>query len=145
MTFFHLHQSYGISYLIDSFNFGSGTVVDVGGSHGQVKIAIAKKFPQVRCVVQDLPDTFIGLHEQIPEQLKGRIMGMKHDFLTPQPVEGADVYLLRWILHDWSDKYCVKILRNLIPGMRKGSKVVINDICIPEPGQLGSLADRGLR
>jgi hypothetical protein len=23
MTFFHLHQSYGISYLIDSFNFGS--------------------------------------------------------------------------------------------------------------------------
>jgi hypothetical protein len=62
-----------------------------------------------------------------------------------QPVEGADIYLLRWILHDWSDKYCIKILQNLIPALRKGTKIVINDICIPEPGQLGPRADRGLR
>ena len=70
---------------------------------------------------------------------------MEYDFLTPQPVKEADIYLLRWILYDWSDKYCVKILQNLTPALRKGAKVVINDICIPQPGQLGISADRALR
>ena len=70
---------------------------------------------------------------------------MVHDFLTPQPVKGADIYLLRWILHDWSDKYSVAILRNLIPALKRGAKVLVNDVCIPEPGQLGIAVDRKLR
>lgn len=65
-------------------------------------------------------------------------------FLTPQPVHGADVYLLRWVMHDWSDKYCVKILQALVPALKKGARVLVNDICISEPCQLGVAADRGL-
>jgi hypothetical protein len=148
MSYSHLHSSYSMSHLIEHYDFGSigsGTIVDVGGSHGQVSIAIAKKYPQVKCIVQDLPDTISGLDSHVPEKLKARIQGMEHDFLTPQPVRGADIYLLRWILHDWSDKYCVKILQSLVPALKKGAKVVINDICIPEPGQLGIGADRSLR
>ena len=148
MTYSHLHSSYSVNHLIDNFDFGSinhGTIVDVGGSHGQVSIAIAQKHPKVKCIVQDLPDTIIGLNSQLPEHLKGRISGMEHDFLTPQPVKGADIYLLRWIFHDWSDKYCIKILQSLVPALKKGAKVVINDICIPQPGQLGIAADRNLR
>jgi hypothetical protein len=145
MSFSHIHPSYGLNHLVDNFDFGSGTIVDIGGSHGQVSVAIAQKFPHVRCIVQDLPDTIAGLRDMVPQELNGRVLGMKHDFLTLQPVEGADIYLLRWILHDWSDKYCIKILQNLIPALRKGTKIVINDICIPEPGQLGPRADRGLR
>lgn len=100
-----------MNHLIDNFDFGSighGTIVDVGGSHGQVSIAIAQKYPDVKCIVQDLPDTITGLESQLPKDFQGRICGMEHDFFTPQPVEGADIYLFRWILHDWSDKYCVK-------------------------------------
>lgn len=81
----------------------------------------------------------------MPEDVKARISGMEHDFLTPQPVKGADIYLFRWILHDWSDKYCVKILQSLIPALKKGAKIIINDICIPPPGMLGIAADRALR
>ncbi|KAF2194759.1 O-methyltransferase [Zopfia rhizophila CBS 207.26] len=148
MSFSHLHPSFRIEHLLDNYDFGSigkGTIVDVGGSHGRVSIEIAKKFPDVNCIVQDLPEAISGLDEHIPSDLKGRILGMEHDFLTPQPIRYGDIYLLRWILHDWSDKYCIKILQNLIPGLRKGSKIVINDICIPEPGQLGPRAERGLR
>ncbi len=137
-----------MNHLIDNFDFGSighGIIVDVGGSHGQVSIEIARKHPNVKCIIQDLADTIAGLESRVPEDLKNRISGMEHDFLTPQPIGGADIYLLRWILHDWSDKYCVKILHSLTPALRKGAKVVINDICIPQPGQLGISADRGLR
>lgn len=148
MNYSHLHSSYSIHHLIDNFDFGSigaGTIVDVGGSHGQVSIPIARKYPHVKCIVQDLPDTIVGLDSRLPEDLKDRISGMAHDFLAEQPVKGADIYLLRWILHDWSDKYCVKILQALTPALKKGAMIVINDICIPQPGQLGIAADRSLR
>ncbi|KAL2045336.1 hypothetical protein N7G274_002419 [Stereocaulon virgatum] len=148
MNYSHLHSSYSMDHLIDNFNFGSigaGTIVDVGGSHGQVSIPIARKYLQVKCIVQDLPSTIVGLDSRLPEDLKDRISGMAHDFLTPQPVKGADIYLFRWILHDWSDKYCVKILQALTPALKKGAMIVINDICIPQPGQLGISADRSLR
>lgn len=148
MSYSHLHSAFSMNHLIDNFNFGAtahSTVVDVGGSHGQVSIAIAQKYPDIKCIVQDLPDTICGLDSQVPVDLKDRVSGMEHDFLTPQPVKGADIYLLRWILHDWSDKYCVKILQSLTPALKNGAKIVINDICIPQPGQLGVLADRSLR
>lgn len=148
MSYSHLHSSYSMSHLIDNFDFGSighGTIVDVGGSHGQVSIGIARKFPEVKCIVQDLHETITGLEGRLPEDLKSRISGMEHDFMTQQPVKGADIYLLRWILHDWSDKYCVKVLQCLVPALKSGAKIVINDICIPQPGQLGIGADRSLR
>ena len=148
MSYSHLHSSYSMNHLIDNFDFGSighGTIVDVGGSHGQVSIAIARKYSEVKCIVQDLPDTINGLESRVPEDLKPRISSMEHDFLTIQPVKGAELYLFRWIFHDWSDKYCVKILQCLIPALKRGSKIVINDICIPQPGHLGIAADRSLR
>ena len=144
MDYSHLHPSYSMDHLINHFDFGSigaGTIVDVGGSHGQVSIEIAKKYPQVKCIVQDLPDTIAGLDSRVPEPLRNNITGMAHDFLTPQPVHGADIYLFRWILHDWSDKYCVKILKCLVPALKKGAKIVISDICVPQPGQLDASAD----
>jgi hypothetical protein len=103
MSFSHLHDAYSMNHLINNFDFGSvpeGTIVDVGGSHAQVSIEIARKHPGVRCIDQDIPDTINGLESRLPEDLKDRITGMEHDFLTTQPVKGADVYLLRWILHD---------------------------------------------
>ena len=148
MSYSHLHSSYSMNHLVNNFDFGSigqGTIVDVGGSHGQVSIAIAQKYPDVKCIVQDLPDVITGLESRLPDGLKGRVHGMEHDFLTPQSVNGADIYLFRWILHDWSDKYCVKILQCLIPALKKGAQIVVNDICIPQPGQLGISMDRSLR
>lgn len=149
MRFSHLHPEFHLSHLLNNYKFdlsgSSPTIVDIGGSNGEVSIEIASRYPKARCIVQDLPDTIAGLKEQVPVELRDRVTGMAHDFLTPQPIKGADIYLLRWILHDWSDLYCIKILRNLIPALKNGAKVVINDICIPEPGQLGPRANRELR
>lgn len=54
--------------------------------------------------------------------------------MDPQTVQ-ADVYFFRWIMHDWADSYCIKILRNLIPALKKGAKVVIMDAVLPERGE----------
>ncbi|PVI00590.1 S-adenosyl-L-methionine-dependent methyltransferase [Periconia macrospinosa] len=106
------------------------TVVDVGGSHGSVAITIAENFPQVACIVQDLPDTAAEGSARLPKHLQDRVSFMAHDFFTEQPV-AADVYYFRSIFHNWADKYCIKILQNLTPALKPGAKIVIHERILP--------------
>lgn len=139
---FHLLDAYPWA----SLNDGKGSlIVDVGGSHGPVSIALAQRFPSVRCIVQDLPDTIAKGPAQTPPELKDRVTFMAHDFFTTQPVVGADVYYFRWIFHDWSDKYCIQILQNLISALKPNARVVISEYCLPEPGMVSLLKERMMR
>jgi hypothetical protein len=113
---------------------GVQTFVDVGGAGGSVCFEVAKKVPSVKCIVQDLP-FIIGMANPPPD-VASHIEYMPHDFFTPQPVKGAEIYFLRWVLHDWSDKYALKILRNLIPALKKGARIVLNEAVLPPPGIL---------
>jgi chemotaxis methyl-accepting protein methylase len=81
----------------------------------------------------------------VPKDMADRVTFMEHDFFTEQPVKGADVYFLRWILHNWSDKYCIEILRNLAPALKKGARVVVNEFCVPPPGILTPFQEKPLR
>jgi len=53
----------------------------------------------------------------------GQVTIQAHDFFTTQPVKDADIFLLRYILHDWLDSKAIKILRRLrevaVPGKTK--------------------------
>lgn len=50
-----------------------------------------------------------------------------YNFLTPQPVKDADVFLLRNILHDWPDKYCLQILKHLREAASPGTQLLVVD------------------
>ncbi|KAL1600858.1 hypothetical protein SLS60_007246 [Paraconiothyrium brasiliense] len=50
-----------------------GVVVDVGGSHGSIAISIARRFPKVKCIVQDLPDVIQEGKKQLPADLGERV------------------------------------------------------------------------
>ena len=117
-------------------------VVDVGGGHGHASIAISRKFPQLQFIVQDRP-VVIREAKKLPN-VPDAVEFMEHDFFLEQPVL-ADLYLFRWVLHDWPDKYVVKIIRQLIPGLRTGAKVVINDSCMPKLGSIPLLMERRAR
>ena len=75
-----------------------------------------------------------GAEHNVPAELKERVRFQAHDLFAPQTAT-ADVVYLRWILHDWSDKYCVMILRALIPSLKPGSRLLIQDTLMPEPGE----------
>jgi hypothetical protein len=62
--------------------------------------------------------------------LKDRIIFQAHNFWTPQPVKDADVYFIRFCLHDYSDDDAVK---NIISAMKHGAKLVVMDTVLPEP------------
>ncbi|KAJ5730262.1 S-adenosyl-L-methionine-dependent methyltransferase [Penicillium malachiteum] len=135
-------------HLIEHFPFQEKkdtTIVDVGGGFGHVSQALAFHDPNVKCVVQDLSDSVAGGEKRLPEELKDRVTFQSHDFFQEQPVKGADVYLLRHVLHDWSNKYARNILRAFIPALRPGAKIVINDRIIPGFREANYLQERESR
>lgn len=122
-----------------------GTVVDVGGSKGNISVLLANKFPDLHFIVQDLPDMISGAMKTMPTEFQTRIEFQAHDFFTEQPVHGADIYLLRNIFHNWSDSHAIRILKSLIPSLKPGLKLVVNDYVLPEPGTMSLTKERAVR
>ena len=40
--------------------------------------------------------------------------------------------MLQWILHDWSDEHCVKLLKNCHKAIPENGKVIVVDAILPE-------------
>ena len=61
---------------------------------------------------------------------------MPHNFFDLQPIQDADIYLLRMILHDWPDTEATTILGNHVPALKKtpGSRLLIMDTVLPSAG-----------
>ena len=136
-----------LSFLTESFDWaslGKGTVVDVGGAQGAVSILLAEAFPDLHFVVQDLPEVVQGAQEKVPAHIGQRIEFVGHSVFNEQPVV-ADAYILRAVLSNWPDKYCIKILRGLVPALRNGVRIVISDSLVPEPGTQSLLIERNIR
>ncbi|KAL5492808.1 hypothetical protein ACEPAI_4256 [Sanghuangporus weigelae] len=110
--------------------FQNGILVDVGSGTGHVPLEVVKKFPNIQVVLEDRPSVIEQAKNHWKQHLSSHVTGGKvhfiaTDFFKDQPTLPGppDVFLLRWILHDWPDKYAIKILKNLrkaaIPGKTK--------------------------
>lgn len=55
------------------------------------------------------------------------------------------VYFFRWIIHNYSTPYAVKILQNLIPALKPGARIIINDHCLRESGAEKSWDEKVIR
>lgn len=126
-------------------SLGDATVVDVGGSEGKYSVALAQAFPDLNFIVQDLPEVVKAVESKPrPTEVSDRISFMPHSMFEQQPVT-ADIYLFRWIFHDWPDKYVVKILSQLVPAMKTGARVIISEVILPEPNTLSLLQEKKVR
>lgn len=103
----------------------------VGGSTGHISLLLAKAHPKLKLIVQDFPDVEPSFNEVITStEHASRISFNAYNFFEPQTLT-ADAYLFKSIFHDWSDKYVVQILRNLLPVLKSGVHIIIFDNIIP--------------
>jgi hypothetical protein len=113
-------------------------IIDVGGGQGQVATSLASTHPDLHIIVQDLEENAVGAAQQIPDNLKGRVVFQAHDFFHPQPAlpQGPVIFFLKWVLHNWSDEDCVKILTHLLPGLKRpGSRLLVVEYILPDSSQ----------
>ena len=138
MHFFTKGDSWDLRHMLASFDWSSvdkpgDVVVDVGGGNGQISQYLARHTSNTKFIVQDLAHVVSSAPAQLPEDLKNRVDFITHDFFTPQTMDPPPAaFLLRYVLHNWSDKYAASILKSLIPAMRKGSKVLLYEYVLED-------------
>ncbi|KAK0626805.1 S-adenosyl-L-methionine-dependent methyltransferase [Immersiella caudata] len=117
-------------------------VVDVGGGSGHSLKEIVKAtrgLSMERCVLQDLPKIVEAAKRVKDQDLEGlKFVGV--DFTAGRPVDGALVYYMRRMLHDYSDEACVGILRNVREAMAPDSRLLVVEQVMGEPPSLSATA-----
>ncbi|KAJ7240226.1 S-adenosyl-L-methionine-dependent methyltransferase, partial [Mycena rebaudengoi] len=113
-----------------------GILVDVGSGMGSNSLTIARKYPPLRVVNQDfgpvLEKAKAHWQENFPEHIEKNLVEFQaHDFFLPQPVEEADVFLLRQITHDWSDEKTIQILQRLCDAAKPTTHLVLIEHIVP--------------
>lgn len=94
-------------------------------------LQLAQLYPDLHFVLQDRgpalkqAETAVWPKENPDALRRGRVRFVPHDFFDPNPEQGADVYWLRYILHDWADDYCVRILSSIKASMGPKSRILI--------------------
>ena len=110
--------------------------IDVRGASGTLVHSLMMANPQLHGIILDLPDVVpsataaasaLGLTEH-----SRALAGNFFDY-----VPEADIYLLKYILHDWSDGESLKILEKCRKTMRPGGRVILIERLLGEIGEPG--------
>ncbi|XP_058736452.1 isoflavone-7-O-methyltransferase 9-like [Vicia villosa] len=119
-----------INMVLRDCNFvfeGLESIVDVGGGTGTTTKIICETFPMLKCIVFDRPKVVENLSDA------KNLSYVAGDMFISIP--NADAVLLKWILHNWSDKDCVKMLKickEAVTSDGKRGKLIVIDMVINE-------------
>jgi hypothetical protein len=114
---------------------GVTLAVDVGGANGALVRLLQEANPALRGIVFDRPNVAAAVKAEITSD---RLEVVGGDFFERLPA--ADLYLLKFVLHDWDDESCVKILRRCREAMEPGARIAIIDFLVGEGDDPGIAA-----
>jgi hypothetical protein len=120
-----------------------GVICDVGGGVGTLLAAILERRERARGVLLDAPEVLGDAEAFLRSRGVADRVERRAGDLFGELDACADVYVLKWILHDWNDDACRGILRRVRATMPAGSRVVVIDQHL-EPGRpspLSSMTD----
>ncbi|MFG2141442.1 methyltransferase [Streptomyces sp. NPDC048650] len=114
------------------FDFGRfTTVADIGGGDGTLLAAILRAHPSLTGIVFDLREGLAQAADTLARDgLEGRCSLVSGDFFTTAP-DGADLYLLKSVIHDWSDERCTEILRHCRRAVPDDGRLLIIEPVLP--------------
>ncbi len=133
MTAFHGHETQA---MLDAYDFSEvKTLADIGGGNGLLLAATLQRYPQLRGVLFDLGHVVgrarAGMQAAGLEQ---RCSVVEGSFFEAIPA-GADTYLMRHIIHDWTDAQSVQILKNCRKVIPAHGRVLLVEFNVPATDQ----------
>jgi hypothetical protein len=117
--------------------------VDVGGSTGSLLVLLQEANPALQGVIFDLPD----VAQEVVADVARTEFGKRTEVLGGnffEAVPPADLYLLKFILHDWDDDSCVEILSRCREAMTPGGRIAIVEMIVGDhidPGRQATVMD----
>jgi hypothetical protein len=120
-----------------------GVICDVAGGIGTLLAAILERRPGARGILLEAPEVLAEAEDFLRSRGVAERVQLKPGDLFGEIDARADVYVLKWILHDWGDDACREILRHVRATMAAGSKVVAIDLHAERhrPSPVVSMAD----
>lgn len=122
-----------VDAVLAAYDFaGVRELADIGGGRGALVAGVLRANPAMRGILFDMPDVIATAQPLLDQAgIADRCRQVGGDFFESVPA-GADAYVLKFILHDWTDEQCARILRNCRQAMPSGGRILIVDHVIPE-------------
>ena len=111
---------------------GAKVLADLGGGGGGLLVAAMKTHPNLEGMLVDKPEAVKAAEgRMVSEGLAGRCQLLGGDLLQSVPA-GADVYLMKHVLHGYGDKDAVQILRNCGAVLGPASRLLVLEFVLPD-------------
>jgi trans-aconitate methyltransferase len=136
-----------------AYDFSAARVIaDIGGGNGTLLAAVLERYPNARGILFDLPHVVEAAEKTLPAAISRRCELVGGDFFKAVP-HGADVYLVKYILHDWDNEKSRTILGRIRQAMSASAKLLVvedlvcgpNVACEAKLGDVNMLARTGGR
>ncbi len=126
--------------MLDAYDFsGIRVLADIGGGNGSLISAVLARYPNMKGMLFDLGHVVGRAKENLQAAgLDGRCSVSEGSFFETIP-GGADAYLFRHIIHDWTDEQCIQILGHCRRAIPANGKLLIVDSVVPA-GNAASLS-----
>ncbi len=100
-------------------------LADIGGGYGKLLSAVLSRNPEMTGVVYDLAEVVASaLGEEHLNGCAHRITFEPGSFFERAP-SGCDAYMMKFILHDWSDEHCKTILQHVRQQLPAHGRVLV--------------------
>jgi hypothetical protein len=133
---------YETAAMTEAYDFGAIEILaDIGGGNGSLLGPVLQRYPRMRGMLFDQGHVAARAKANLQQyDIAARCQVIEGSFFEAIP-SGADAYLFRHILHDWTDAQCLQILghcRNAIP---KHGKLLVVECVIPVGNDRSSAKD----
>jgi hypothetical protein len=117
--------------VLKAYDFSkAGTIVDVGGGHGALLLAILQANPGTKGIVFDAPQVAAGATDAIKAAgMSDRCRGEGGNFFEKVP--GGDLIVMKNIIHDWNDAKATQILRACRAASPTPGKLLLVELVVP--------------
>jgi hypothetical protein len=125
-------SSMQLSEILETYDFSRfERIVDVGGGQGMLLHGILSACPRLHGVLADQPSVVAGASAFITGPIAARCEVVGIDFFQSVP-EGADAYVAKNVIVDWSDEDAIRILKNCRRAIRHdGTMLLIEPMLRP--------------
>jgi hypothetical protein len=129
MTSFHGHET---AAMLEAYDFSDVSVLaDIGGGNGSLLGSVLRRYPKMKGILFDLGHVVARARQNLQEYgVADRCTVIEGSFFDSIP-DGADVYLFRHIIHDWTDEQSVQILSHCRKVIPRDGRVLIVEAVVP--------------
>ena len=126
---------------------GATAMLDIGGSHGYISVAMCRRHPDLRAVILDLPAAVTHAASILAKEGMGdRVVHRAGDALTDDFGTNAwDLVYVSQLLHHFDETTNREFARRVARALKPGGVFVILEIIRPsspqDAGQVGALLD----